>query len=304
MSRKILVIGGTGHVGRQVVAALRKQDVQVRALVRAGSDASAIEGPGVEIVRGDMMEPATLDGAFANVDAAISSAAGYTKRRKSDSLEIDRVGNQNLASAAKRAGLPRYVLCSILACDQAESVPHFWAKAQAEVALREAGVPFVALRPGAFLDQAEDFNAANTLKNKFMGIGDRTQTRWTYTYTADLADSLACAALTDKPVQGRSIDVGWSTGPVSCQELADTIAAETKRTLKTMIVPWWVVRVGSGAVGVFNEGARDMGNMFAFFRTGKYVADNKLHEELLGPVPAKNEAVKRWAQAQKLILSV
>ena len=48
------------------------------------------------------------------------------------------------------------------------------------MALREAGVPFVALRPGAFLDQAEDFNAANTLKNKFMGVSDRTQTRWTY----------------------------------------------------------------------------------------------------------------------------
>ena len=98
-----------------------------------------------------------------------------------------------------------------------------------------------------------------------------------------------------------SIDVGWSTGPVSCQELADTIAAETKRTLKTMIVPWWGCGLALARWESSTKAHAIWSNMFAFFRTGKYVADNKLHEELLGPVPAKNDAVKRWAPGSKAL---
>ena len=296
VSRRVLVVGGTGYLGRQVVAALQERGASVRALVRPGSEPPS----GLEVVRGDMMDPESLDAAFEGVDTVVSTAAGYTRRRKGDSLATDRLGNQNLAQAAKRAGVARYVLLSILSCDQAKDVPHFWAKALAENALRDAGVPFVALRPGGFLDQSKDFLAANTLKNTFRGIGDRNRSRWTYTYTADVAQSLATAALTDKAVEGRIIDVGWSTGPISNQELADTIAAQTGRRLKVSVIPWWLIRAVVATVGRLNESVNDLGRMFLFFGGGTYAADNRAHEELLGPLPSKDDAVRRWAAAKDL----
>lgn len=297
----VLVVGATGHVGRKVVAVLQQRGVAVRALVRPGSDASAIEGPGVTVVRGDMMDPPSLDAAFAGVDAAISCAAGYTKRRKSDSSDIDRVGNVNLAEAAKRSGVGRYVLNSILQCDDAQGVQHFVDKAEAEAALRRLGVPFVAVRPGAFLDQADDFVAANVKKDKYMGMGDASRTRWSWTYTPDLAESLVNAAFADEKIVGRTVDVGWSTGPLSNAELADTIASITHRTLARTIVPWWVLKTVTAVVGTFNHDVRDLGKMFLYFRHGRYVADAALHEALLGPLPTKDDAVRRWAQAQGLV---
>jgi hypothetical protein len=48
----------------------------------------------------------------------------------------------------------------------------------AEKALPDARDPFVALRSGGFLDQAKDFLADTVRKNKLMGIGDRSDTRW------------------------------------------------------------------------------------------------------------------------------
>ena len=135
-----------------------------------------------------------------------------------------------------------------------------------------------------------------------MGIGDRGDSRWTYTYTADLAQSLATAALTDKAVEGRIIDVGWSTGPISNQELASTIAAQTGRSLTVSIIPWWIVRAAVATVGRLNENVNELGRMFLFFRRGTYIADNRAHEELLGPLPSKDDAVKRWAAARELIL--
>ena len=57
-TKTVLVVGGTGHVGRKVIILLRKRGAAVRAMLRPRSDASRIEGPGVTIVPGDMMDPA------------------------------------------------------------------------------------------------------------------------------------------------------------------------------------------------------------------------------------------------------
>lgn len=100
-----LVVGGTGMLGSQVVSELMRRGKQVRALVRPGSDAARLEAAGADIARGDMMDPDSLNRAMAGVDAVVTSAAGYTRHRKGDSPEIDRVGNSNLAEAAAREGV-------------------------------------------------------------------------------------------------------------------------------------------------------------------------------------------------------
>ena len=78
-----------------------------------------------------------MDGA----DAVITTAAGYTRHSKGDSPDIDIVGNRNLADAASRTGVRRFVLTSILTCDQTPEVPHFWHKKLAEDRLERAGRP-------------------------------------------------------------------------------------------------------------------------------------------------------------------
>ena len=108
--------------------------------------------------------------------------------------------------------------------------------------------------------------------------------------------------LTDKAVEGRIIDVGWSTGAASNQELADRIGAQTGCKLKTTIIPWWLIRTAVATVGQVSDSANDLGRMFLFFRGGTYVADNRAHEDFLGPIPSKDDAVKRWAAAKNLIL--
>ncbi len=63
---RILVIGGTGTVGRQVVSRLVASGAQVRALAR---NPGAADFPAqVELVRGDLTLPETLDGCFDGID--------------------------------------------------------------------------------------------------------------------------------------------------------------------------------------------------------------------------------------------
>jgi hypothetical protein len=63
----------------------------------------------------------------------------------------------------------------------------------------------------------------------------------------------------------------------------------------------YVLHVASPFPAAFNEGAGDLERMFLYFRSGRYVADNTLHEELLGPVPTGEDAVRRWAKEKNLI---
>jgi uncharacterized protein YbjT (DUF2867 family) len=65
--KQILVIGATGNVGRQVISQLASTDVQVRAMAR--SPESANLPPSVEVVRGDLTLPDTLDRCLEGVDA-------------------------------------------------------------------------------------------------------------------------------------------------------------------------------------------------------------------------------------------
>ena len=240
----VLVVGGTGLLGRQVVARLRAADRPVRALVRQGSDASSLEAAGVEVVRGDMLVPDSLPAAFAGADAVITSAVGYTKRRKTDSGDTDVAGNRNLAEAAARAGVRRFVLTSILRCDEARDVPHFWNKVLAEQDLAARSVPYVSLRPGAFFDQVMDLlpgGGARGGRVVSMWPADVTQS---WVLSPDVAEALV--RLVDAPVpDGSHIDLGW-TRPVSMQEVATLAAQALGRPVRLVKLSLPQVSVSAG----------------------------------------------------------
>src|SRR5260370_42111449 len=65
--QNILVTGATGNVGRQVVSQLLAADVQVRAMARSPESADLPRQ--VEVVRGDLTVPTTLDRCLDGVDA-------------------------------------------------------------------------------------------------------------------------------------------------------------------------------------------------------------------------------------------
>ena len=231
----VLVVGASGHLGGQVVDSLLARGKLVRALVRPSSEGgSRLKTKGVEIVRGDMMDPDSLVRAMTDADAVVTTAAGYTRHRKGDTPDIDVVGNRNLADAAAAAGVRRFVLTSILTCDQTPNVPHFWHKKLAEDRLDELGVPFVALRPGAFLDQATQMGGDQFTKRRLTWFGS-PRTPLTFVLTSDLADYLASAVDADLET-GERIDIGWDR-PVAMQDIANIATRLLGEQIKVRSVP-------------------------------------------------------------------
>jgi uncharacterized protein YbjT (DUF2867 family) len=288
--RPVLIVGATGDLGGRTLRALRARGKLVRALVRPGSDVSGLPKEGVEVVRGDMLDPSSLAPAMSGVSAVISSAIGYSRRKKGDSLRTDFDGNHNLVDAAKRAGVPRFVFLSILACDKAPNVPHFWAKKVTEDYLQQQGVPFVSLRPGAYLGapsgRYREWMLSGLRKGQVMGM---TQGDVRITYIAPDAVAQALALAVDEPrALGQRIDLG-SDRPLSGLELTEL----TGRLLNRRMTMRAMGGGGMKFAALFSPGLRGILEMTKFFQTGQYIADTRVQSDLFGPVPKVEDAARQ-----------
>lgn len=286
----VLVVGGTGMLGSQVVAKLLSGGKRVRALVRPGSDATRLEAAGATVARGDMMDLDSLVRAMDGADSVITTAAGYTRHSKGDTPQIDTTGNSNLAEAASRTRVRRFVLTSILTCDQTPDVPHFWHKKLAEDRLEELGVPFVALRPGAFLDQVTRFGGDPFSKGRLTWLGS-PRIPLTFVLTPDLAGYLAAATDT-AGIDGQRIEIGWDR-PVSMQEVAEISGRLLGKRIRVRSIPSGLLHTAGTVLGPISPVAKDMAAMTDWFRSGRYVADTARQREIFGAVPTAEDAIAR-----------
>src|SRR5450432_622286 len=106
-----LVTGGTGFVGAHVVRALIAGGRSVRCLVRPESVLTNLDGLGVEIVPGDLADPASLRAAAAGCVVVYHCAADYRlgARRPAEIFAANVGGTDNVLRAAADAGARRVV---------------------------------------------------------------------------------------------------------------------------------------------------------------------------------------------------
>jgi dihydroflavonol-4-reductase len=112
-----LVTGATGFVGSAVTRALLARGEAVRVLIRAGSSRRNLDGLAVEMVAGDLEQPATLRRASAGCQALYHVAADYRlwAPRPGPMYRINVDGTRALLRAAAEAGVERIVYTSTVA---------------------------------------------------------------------------------------------------------------------------------------------------------------------------------------------
>ena len=135
---KILVIGGTGHVGSEVVKELQKRKADISLLVR--KDDISIS-PGVEKAVGDLLDPVSVQKAMEGVDKLYLLNAVLPDELTQGLIAYD---------LAKKLRLSHVVYHSVFRVEHFKDVPHFASKLAIENALREFDVPFTILRPNYF----------------------------------------------------------------------------------------------------------------------------------------------------------
>ncbi len=113
----VLVTGGTGFVGSAVIRALLERGESVRAMTRAGSDPTLLDGLDLERIHGDLDEPESLERAVSGCKALFHVAADYRlwvpKPEQIYRTNVD--GTKSLMLAAAEAGVARIVYTSSVA---------------------------------------------------------------------------------------------------------------------------------------------------------------------------------------------
>jgi nucleoside-diphosphate-sugar epimerase len=108
----ILVTGATGRVGSRFVPRLLQQGEAVRVLVREPAKAQALEQLGAEVVAGDLKDTNDVDKALTGVDAVVHLAAVFRGVSPEEMIAVNQVATAELASAAMRASVGRFVYAS------------------------------------------------------------------------------------------------------------------------------------------------------------------------------------------------
>lgn len=148
--RRVLVLGGTGTIGREVLALLAERGVAARTLTRDPERARTVLGPEAEIVRGDLTRVEDLRAAADGADAIVMThGAPYGS---GDYEEIDYGAVPRLLAALDGRTVPVALMSSIGASRALRSGPTgllAW-KRDGERVLRASGLPHLVVRPGWF----------------------------------------------------------------------------------------------------------------------------------------------------------
>ena len=148
--RTILITGATGHQGGAVARALRSSGFNLRGLTRKpeSRQAAALARDGVDVVKGDLDDEATLRRVLAGAWGVFG-----VQNTLEAGVEREEVQGKRLAMLAREAGVEHYVYTSVGSAHKRTGVPHFDNKWRIEETVRGLRFPsHVILRPVFFME--------------------------------------------------------------------------------------------------------------------------------------------------------
>jgi uncharacterized protein YbjT (DUF2867 family) len=237
----ILVAGGTGLLGSQVVKTLTDAGEQVRVVTRDPRRASHLPA-GVEVVVGDVRR-GPLDTAVEGCDRVVSAVHGFAGSRRTSPAAVDRDGNRALIAAAKRAGVDRFVLVSIVGARADHPMSLHRMKYAAEQELQASGLSAAIVRSTLFLETWIEIIGAKVDHGGPALVFGPGQNPINFVSVADVAGFVCLAVNGDQRI-GESVSVG---GPqnLGFTEIAAHLLARKGRTDRPKQVPLTALRVMS-----------------------------------------------------------
>jgi uncharacterized protein YbjT (DUF2867 family) len=275
----ILVVGATGTNGREVALKLAGAGRKVRALVRSPEKAADLGEAGIELVRGDLDDPALLDAALRGVERAFIVTA------------VDRrcVGwFGNFFDAARRAGTPHVVKFSGMGAGDPEA-EILRQHGESDAMLIASGVPYTILRPNSFFQNLLWSATAIRERGEFyLPLRDARQS------LVDVRDIAAVTAvvLTEAGHEGKTYEI---TGPeaLSYEAVAAILTKALGRSVRYVDVPPEAAKQAMLVAGMPEWNAAAVTELYGVFATGRYARTTDAIERVTGKPPISFEQFVR-----------
>lgn len=283
-SRRILVLGGTGTIGRATVRALVMRGHEVVCLVRqhtgkeAGSSpaADALRSLGAELRTGDVTDPASLtrDGIRGErFDVMLSCLASRTGV-PADAWRIDHDAHIGALEQARAAGIPHMILLSAI-CVQKPVLAFQQAKLAFESALIGSGLDYTIVRPTAFFKSLSGQVERVRAGKSFLVFGDGTLTACKPISDADLSDYLAdCVDNPDR--RNRILPIGGPGEAITPRMQGERLFAMLGRPPRFTYVPVVALDVIVGLLATLRRLVPSLESKAELARIGRYYATESM----------------------------
>lgn len=149
----ILVTGGSGFVGREIVGQLKAAGHRLRVLARSTSPSE----DGVERIRGSVLDPGAVAAAASGVDAVVHLVGIISEVGVQTFERVHVGGTEAVVSATRAAGVRRYVHMSALGTRRGARSRYHRSKWEAEELVRKSGLDWTILRPSLIYGPGDGF---------------------------------------------------------------------------------------------------------------------------------------------------
>tara|TARA_B110001469_G_C9612375_1_gene304679 strand:- start:473 stop:1420 length:948 start_codon:yes stop_codon:yes gene_type:complete len=222
----LLIIGGTGTLGRQVVKQAIDEGYQVKCLVRNLRRGTFLRDWGAELIYGDLSIPETIPPSLKDVNVIIDAA---TVRPTDDynAEKIDWQGKIALIEAAKLANIKKFIFFSVLNANENQTIPLLDLKLKVEKRLQNSGLNYTIFRcPGFFQGLINEYAIPILENQKVWQLGESKPIA--YVDTQDAAKAVISSLVTSKSDYKSFSIVGpksWTSQEII--ELCERLSGET-----------------------------------------------------------------------------
>lgn len=148
----ILIVGASGRLGSVVIRHLLAQGKSIRVMTRNPLGLAHLKQQGIEIVGGDLRDPASLASACQGVEQVLAAAHALDGKGDNNPQTVDDMGNRHLIDAAKAASVKHFIFVSVQGASPDSPLEFFRIKYRTEEYLQASGLSFTILRPSAYME--------------------------------------------------------------------------------------------------------------------------------------------------------
>jgi len=246
----LLIVGGTGTLGRQVVLQALTKGYQVRCLVRNLRKATFLKEWGAELVYGDLTSPETIPPCLRGITAVIDASTSRPYDL-STIKQVDWDGKIALVEACKMANIQRFIFCSALNLEQFSNIPLMEMKQGIEIKLKESKIPYTIFRLSGFYQGLIEQYAIPILEDLPIWITNEN-TSVSYMDTQDIAKFCLRSLQLPKTIN-KTFLLGGPKGWVSSEiiKLCEQLGGQSAQIKQ---IPLSILKISSNFLGFFEWG--------------------------------------------------
>lgn len=207
-SSKILLVGGSGTLGKPTAQLLVKAGYPLRLMTRYPEKVDSFRSAEMEILKGDLIDSDSLKIACEGMDLVIAMAHSLLGVGKYRSAKVDVKGHKSLLDIAKSAGVKFFVYISVVGAGANQTIDFWRNKFEVEQYLQHSGLNYIIIRSTAFMEtHIHELMGKGILKNGKAFIMGKGNNPLNFVSIIDVAQ-LILMAIKNPEAQNAIIEIG------------------------------------------------------------------------------------------------